>query len=216
MKLSSTTALLIVSCLIHAVLGAEQVGLPFRRLHVYHTINNGPYAKRGTIKYDHTSLKKSANTFEPLSEDPLILRVEGGIADRSSLYRVAVRIPGSDKELNASTPFCFLYGAGFKDHITIHVDEKGEPWHLDYLVPSSECKSPEQGTIEVQFKTQVTIMHPVPATRPQLEEIVQGSPDGKPPPEKSFLQKYWMYIVPILIILLLNGGEDSQGGPARR
>ena len=65
--------------------------------------------RRGTIKYDHASLKKSSNKFESVPEGPLILRVEGGIADRSSLYRMAVRLPGSEKELNASAPFVCAY-----------------------------------------------------------------------------------------------------------
>ncbi|KAG5357595.1 hypothetical protein CJU90_6435 [Yarrowia sp. C11] len=33
----------------------------------------------------------------------------------------------------------------------------------------------------------------------------------KDEPEKSFIQKYWMYIVPILLLLLLGGGAPEEG-----
>lgn len=41
-------------------------------------------------------------------------------------------------------------------------------------------------------------------------EIKVGA-DGKvvpPAAEKSFIQKYWLYIVPALIIIMMSGGEE--------
>lgn len=42
--------------------------------------------------------------------------------------------------------------------------------------------------------------------------------DGKviaPPPEKSFIQKYWIYIVPVLVIMMMGGGEEAAAPPKK-
>ncbi|KAJ3041131.1 hypothetical protein HDV00_009845 [Rhizophlyctis rosea] len=185
-----------------------------RKVDVYHSIDNGPFVLRGSITYDHTSTNKKAHQFEP-APGVTPLEVAKASEDRNTIYRLSVRGEGVSKELNASAPLCLVYGAKFQDHFTLHVNERGQPWHVDYLLPSADCKAVSQGPVKSQFKTQVTLLYPVPASRPQLEAIVQGTPDGKPPPEKSFLQKYWMYLVPVLILLLLSGGDDQQGGGRR-
>ncbi|SCZ96443.1 BZ3501_MvSof-1269-A2-R1_Chr1-3g02114 [Microbotryum saponariae] len=67
---------------------------------------------------------------------------------------------------------------------------------------------------------EVTIQRPVRPEGPVFkpvdpdEHIVVGE-DGKivpPPPEKGFLAKYWMYILPV-VVLLMMGGPDEQTGP---
>jgi len=50
----------------------------------------------------------------------------------------------------------------------------------------------------------------------QEQTPVQIDKEGKvvpPPKPKSFIQKYWLYIVPVLIVLMMGGGaEDEQKG----
>ena len=58
---------------------------------------------------------------------------------------------------------------------------------------------------------------------PVLAAPVVVNPDGVEPvqeQEKTFLQKYWMYILPVAILLFTSGGagggEEQEGGRAQR
>ncbi len=59
-----------------------------------------------------------------------------------------------------------------------------------------------------------------PGRRPLLESM-PDTPDGQPPQQTSFLSRYWYYIVPLVIVMLLPVGEAppsgaAAGAPARR
>ncbi|GAA6060385.1 hypothetical protein JCM10212_004638 [Sporobolomyces blumeae] len=76
--------------------------------------------------------------------------------------------------------------------------------------------------LELGFKSRhdvsATIVDPVVLETPTLavpletEARVQVDKDGKvvaPPPPKSFLQKYWMYILPAVVFVLIGGGSEE-------
>ncbi|GAA6043559.1 hypothetical protein JCM8097_001225 [Rhodosporidiobolus ruineniae] len=63
------------------------------------------------------------------------------------------------------------------------------------------------------------VSRPVRPKEQKQQQPVQLDKDGKiipPPVEKSFIQKYWIYIVPALLIIAFSGGdapaEGGQGG----
>ncbi|KIO22999.1 hypothetical protein M407DRAFT_244958 [Tulasnella calospora MUT 4182] len=58
---------------------------------------------------------------------------------------------------------------------------------------------------DVRYTPKVALRAPVPMT-PTGEPI-------KPPPEKSFLQKYWMYIGAFLLVLAVAAPPEAEGGP---
>ncbi|AOW06278.1 hypothetical protein B0I72DRAFT_139002 [Yarrowia lipolytica] len=59
----------------------------------------------------------------------------------------------------------------------------------------------------------VTITTAQAAPEAAIKEPVQlvNNEILKDEPEKTFIQKYWMYIVPILLLLLLGGGAPEEG-----
>ncbi|BGP12953.1 hypothetical protein JCM10213_006592 [Rhodosporidiobolus nylandii] len=76
----------------------------------------------------------------------------------------------------------------------------------------------KKAKVEVRLERPAAVELKKPA-HPELPKDQQKpvvlDKDGKiipPPKEKSFIQKYWMYIVPVLLIILLNGGEAPQEG----
>ena len=61
------------------------------------------------------------------------------------------------------------------------------------------------------------VMYFPPVVRPRkgIRDVQQENKEKgvKPPENKSFLQKYWMYLLPIAILLLMGkGGEGQEGG----
>jgi len=76
--------------------------------------------------------------------------------------------------------------------------------------------------IKVSVREPERLPEPV-LTAYQIQKAPEVLPDGtvKPaPPEKSWLAKYWIYILPVVIMLVLGGGppppEDAPPPPAAR
>ncbi|RKO91136.1 hypothetical protein BDK51DRAFT_31163 [Blyttiomyces helicus] len=206
-----------------------------RRLEVWHSVDNGPATRRATLAYHPTSARRGVNRLESVEEVVL----SPGTAGESALYRVSLRTRGENGiTLNATVPLCLLETAKRRDQFTLHLDSNGNPWHLDYLVAATECKNadilgplrnligPLSNRIPnfldlkdavTKFKSQVLISKPIEGARPKLQELVD-TPDGKPIAEQSFFQKYWFYIIPILILVGMSSAaeEPAKGGGAKR
>ncbi|GAA5983278.1 hypothetical protein JCM11641_002247 [Rhodosporidiobolus odoratus] len=75
----------------------------------------------------------------------------------------------------------------------------------------------EVGKLEVKLErpAAVVVDEPPRPAQPKEQQPVRLDKDGKilpPPKEKSFIQKYWMYIVPVLLVMLMTGGEEQGAG----
>ena len=91
------------------------------------------------------------------------------------------------------------------EEITLHVSSDNIVYHITYAIrPSSES---------------TTVVNVIPdrsiaeGPNPVLNTPVVVNPDGQPSEEeveKTFLQKYWMYILPIVILLMTSGGGGGQ------
>ncbi|KAL0949411.1 hypothetical protein HGRIS_009471 [Hohenbuehelia grisea] len=150
-----------------------------------------------------------------------------GLSAEDALYQVALEAD-TDQELwqTSSVKLCHLQQLK-SETLILHATESHNsvPYALDYFVapvlsdgscPPLEQNSPSPfhvfATKLSQLNTTVTVRNarlpPLPELRvpPPLNEA--GEP-VKPPPEKSFIQKYWMYIVPVLLALLLTGGPEE-------
>ncbi|KAK9480130.1 hypothetical protein V1514DRAFT_326490 [Lipomyces japonicus] len=90
-------------------------------------------------------------------------------------------------------------GSAEKDVFTIHTTPDGEVWHVDVaanrhgggLGSNVRVKTAVKGTLP-------TLKAPIVAEKAK-EEV-----------EQSFIQKYWMFIVPMLLVLMLGGGGGGQ------
>ncbi|CAG8611335.1 9034_t:CDS:2, partial [Paraglomus occultum] len=127
------------------------------------------------------------------------------------------------------TKLCLLWASKFEDEIIIHLDSSNNLYHFDYYTAVDHCNGTEMD--DARFKTTVQTIKSIPGPRPKLHGPVPVAEDGTvigPPPEKSFIQKYWVYILPLILIMLVNsappeegregqGGQSGQGGnrPAR-
>ncbi|XP_064115901.1 ER membrane protein complex subunit 10-like [Macrobrachium nipponense] len=83
------------------------------------------------------------------------------------------------------------------------------------LVPFvAVCRGESPEVSAVQHNTTVIIRSPTPAPVPdtatyieKMEAMKNEKAEGKD--NRSFLAKYWMYIIPVVLIMLFSGGGQE-------
>ncbi|KAF8591430.1 hypothetical protein K439DRAFT_1402033 [Ramaria rubella] len=150
------------------------------------------------------------------------------LSDRvdGSLYQIALEREGDTSETDwdlSSVKACHLAGAE-SDVLHLHIlHSNKEIYALDYFVRPTPhdggCPKALPGArSEVSFKnTTVLIRSSSIPPSPEFRAPPQLSPKGEPiqpEPEKSFIQKYWMYIALGLVTLVLTGGGAPDDEPS--
>ena len=98
------------------------------------------------------------------------------------------------------------------EEITLYLSSTNTVYHISYTIRPSSSSSAATVISVIPYGSVPTGPDPV------LLAPVVPTPDGQPPAEqveKTFLQKYWVYFLPIMLILLTSGGGGG-GGEQRR
>jgi len=137
-----------------------------------------------------------------------------------AMYQVALERPGVADDVwpTSVVKACHLPGST-SAYLTIHFSPSGLPFAVDHFVSpvlhDGSCPPPDTRKSYPALNTTITLMSP--RQPPQLELrtppplTAEGEPIA-PAPEKSFLQKYWIYAVVILGVLLISGPVDEPAG----
>ncbi|KAJ3739509.1 hypothetical protein DFH05DRAFT_1463856 [Lentinula detonsa] len=191
-----------------------------------------PFVERGVI--DSSGLRPSSslsqhwldleNVLENLISNP---KVDLGRV----LYQVALEREDSDRDIS-SVKLCHI-PLITSNSIILHIPHSAEistPHAIDYFVAPipDDGGCPRLGSdsvalaspFQVLSRLNTTIIHrtatlpPLPQLRTPPQLTAEGAP-VQPPPEKSFIQKYWMYIFAILFALMMTGGGSEEEGASR-
>jgi hypothetical protein len=153
------------------------------------------------------------------------------LAHSGSFYRVKAEVITSDgikTTFLTSLKACHLLQSQLHDSFTLSLD------HNNYIVGVSirsinldnvfdDCEGLSLNNIN-EFTTIVTLNPineaPVPNTNDfiqKLEREREAKEKGQTQDNRSFLQKYWMYLIPAVIFLLISGATnpETQGAAAR-
>ncbi|KAI0352903.1 hypothetical protein OH77DRAFT_1360614, partial [Trametes cingulata] len=172
-----------------------------------------PFADRATLLLSGSGPTAEARLVpsETLADDLLeYTHAVEGLKD--ALYQVALEHPGDSEQSQwaiSSVLACHLpYSTS--ESFTVHLDQNGDPFSLDYFVgpvphngacPKRGSRKAAAEASPVAFRpianTTVTLRSPSFPPLPQLRVPPPVTAEGKPvqaPREKSFLEKYWMYI----------------------
>ncbi|KAG9100317.1 hypothetical protein FRC06_004259 [Ceratobasidium sp. 370] len=198
-------------CVLVAAAVASNVTQP---VHVHHRVralgSDAPFILKGTVL-----LTPAGPSYAPAASFRGQLIAWAQASETNTLYEVALQTDANPADWpRASTRLCYVTAAK-EERLTMHRTRAGDVFAIDYHLSSvpndGACPSASPlflANTEVQLKSPSSPFSPRLRTPPPL------APDGQPimpVAEKSFIQKYWMYIVPALIILLVlpAGPEDG-------
>ncbi|TEB35617.1 hypothetical protein FA13DRAFT_1361944 [Coprinellus micaceus] len=140
-----------------------------------------------------------------------------------ALYQIALSADSGSARAISSVKLCHLASATSQS-LYLYLSEDDIPYALDYFVSpvprDGSCPStpPSKGFLEhfAQVNTTILLRTPSSPPSPELKTPHPLTPEGQivqPVPEKSFLQKYWIYISIFLVgIMLTSGPDESQQG----
>jgi len=205
----------------------------FHRLH-HPTAAHAQFSERGTVhiaENNTVSFQLSPSFAQDLYSFAQALHT---VNDKNLLlYQVALEREGDAAETQwdiSSVKACHLHKSTAESiHLhTLDLD-KPRPYAIDYFVSpvphdgaclkSSSNKLTAQPFSSQTFETFANVNTTIilKGSRfpplPQLATPPPISPEGEPivpVPEKTFLQKYWMYIVGFLLLTVLTGGGEEE------
>ncbi|THV08412.1 hypothetical protein K435DRAFT_847277 [Dendrothele bispora CBS 962.96] len=213
-------------------------------INVYHRIlvpnsSQSSFVERGILDSSSSSFQPSSSLSQHFTQFAEALRgsISHGDVDLDRvLYQVALERNNGEWDVS-SVKLChlpFISSETIILHIPDHSTES-HPHAIDYFVspiphnglcPRSSSKALEFSvsaltTFSKNLAGLNTTVSLTPAELPPLPQLRTPPPltpagePVQPVPEKSFLQKYWMYIAALMIALLLSGGapeEEQQSG----
>ncbi|XP_052065214.1 ER membrane protein complex subunit 10-like [Mytilus californianus] len=221
--------ILFLSTFIGVITDEEFEGLrTFTLEHSFDTGCTPVFTKRGTIAV--RSVKSNRAHFSPNA--PLSIEERNKLqvlADNNEIYRlrISVRNTGNSDEdyVTSYTPACGIYESSLSDHIWLHFDQSGELLGVSMVTEPSECRNIEVDSSDLMhWNTTVditqTVQGPQPDTQTYIEKLKKEEMEkkkGQQSDNRSFFAKYWMYIVPFVLVMMLAGNTDqnAQGGGGR-
>ncbi|KAF9097694.1 ER membrane protein complex subunit 10 [Mortierella sp. GBA35] len=117
----------------------------------------------------------------------------------------------------SSIKSCLLVASNFQERIALHLDQDRKVFAFDYYTTASECSDDHKKEYPItsldvfsDVKLSIDSTQNGPKSRFHKAQVIKVDETGKPEAEKTFFQKYWVYIMPLVIIFLFAGGEPEK------
>ncbi|XP_060079620.1 ER membrane protein complex subunit 10-like [Ylistrum balloti] len=196
-----------------------------RTFDVEHCLDNDQevptFTKRGTV------VVKSVKNNRAFLSEPVNLsldekRMLKNLVRANDIYRVRmqVRTTGNSEEdyVYSYTQACGIYESELSDHLWIHFDQSGEIIGFSISTDPAQCLGSSVDNSDLtHWNTTVdisqTILGPAPDTQSYIEKMKRDEMEkarGSQSDNRSFFAKYWMYIVPFVLIMMLASSADPQ------
>ncbi|CAL1276073.1 unnamed protein product [Larinioides sclopetarius] len=192
--------------------------------YIYHSLEPSTakpvYEQRGIITYFSNRNEAIYTEDSPLSN----VKIEKlkNLAATDDIYRVKISSKPNDPESSSAFSFtraCAVYESGLSDTLTIALDQSGLPVGIAISASPPYCTSSVVSDIQLlNFNSSVNIVPlvnaPVPDTLTYIQRLEQEKAEkarGEQGDNRSFLSKYWMYIVPFLIFVFISGASSPEG-----
>ncbi|CAL8073200.1 unnamed protein product [Orchesella dallaii] len=149
------------------------------------------------------------------------------IASEDGYYflKTTIKTPSGEQSYRSFTHAKSLLDSGLSDIVRVNLNPNGDIISVSYAMARNDFYSvphhlgsnrpPPQ-----KFNTTILVHHgetgPMPDTAPYLEKLEHerlAKERGEDPRDnRSFFAKYWMYIVPIALLVLLSGASNPEEG----
>jgi hypothetical protein len=196
---------------------------------LYYKFNsNAEFVPRGSIlvrpKTEYRSAQASIIHQNELTESDLKSLAsdrdkDGGTYYLKALYRrkKSDKNEGKEKVTETIIKSCSLYTSNLNDFLTVNLSPLNDFISVNLYTIDPECTNPPSGEpLSSRFNTTVLVetspLGPQPDTATyikRLEEERQSKMKEGREDNRSFLAKYWIYIVPGVIILMMLGGPEQ-------
>lgn len=180
-------------------------------MRLWHAFNDDPvpvFMERGNITVSSVRSGASVVGQNGLLPNEISTLKKLAVQDGKYILRALARTSsGSEFIFLTSVPACYLLGSDLEDVITIWLDSAAEPIAVT-VSSSGPCTLDNPFTN--MWTTNVVVRYtdggPIPNTSVYLEKLErerESREKGENKDNRSFLAKYWMYLVPLMIILFL-------------
>ncbi|KAF9352380.1 ER membrane protein complex subunit 10 [Mortierella sp. AD094] len=134
-----------------------------------------------------------------------------------AFYQIKLKDESRGWEAMSSVKSCLLVASDFQEEITLHLDQDHRVFAFDYYTTASKCENDHKREYTLksldQFKSikvDLATSEVGPKARFAKAQAIKIDQTGKPEVEKTFIQKYWVYIVPVVLMVLFTGGEPEK------
>ncbi|XP_014260282.1 ER membrane protein complex subunit 10 [Cimex lectularius] len=144
------------------------------------------------------------------------------LASENGLFVLKIAVKSMEKNhlsLLSFTKACALLEEDPKLSLTVNFDQAGSVIGVN-VAPKNYCRNkpesePVDLTVNLLLSYKFTEVGPLPDTTTyiqKLEKEREAKEKGQGQDHRSFLAKYWMYIVPVLLFVVLSGAANGDGG----
>ncbi|KAL4131260.1 hypothetical protein QTP88_008597 [Uroleucon formosanum] len=179
-------------------------------------IPNAGFTKRSSILVNLESRNDVVSTTTINDSDIQLLKQ---LASKNELYRLKVTVrtlSGKETSFLTFTRACLIVGSKLNDILTLHLDHLDSPFAVNLATTSNNCNSFNELDTS-NFTTTVFFRRPenspVPDTATYIQKMERerdAREKGKSSNNKSMLGKYWMYILPLVIFMMIAGASNPE------
>ncbi|XP_044728741.1 ER membrane protein complex subunit 10 [Chrysoperla carnea] len=192
-------------------------------LNLYHDLDGDivpNFVERGNLTI--TSLRSGSSQIYNNILSPSEKAKLKDLALNNKFYRLKASITnfdGTSSELYTFLKACTLANSNLHDALTISLDYSGLVIGVTQNVLNSEiCDSAHLAEHARKFNTNVFVQYtengPVPDTASYIQKMEkerEARERGESKDTRSFLAKYWMYIVPVALFIIISSAANPEG-----
>ncbi|XP_011501939.1 PREDICTED: ER membrane protein complex subunit 10 [Ceratosolen solmsi marchali] len=221
MKMHTSFAKILLVLSLSSFISASELDFDgWLQIRLWHSFDDEPtprYVERGKITI--SSIRSGAAVVSQPGLHNLNIDKLNILAKHGGKYRLKAIVQsssGSEITFLTSILACNLLGSNLQDTLNIWLDSSAEPIAVN-LVSQGPCslKNPtaQSWTTDVQMKYPDGGPMPDTATYIQkLEREKQARESGENKDNRSFFAKYWMYVIPAVIFVVLSSATNPEAG----
>lgn len=223
---------LLLATILHSSISHQQDPLTLKTdpltIDLYHKFDsNQQYKLRGSVfirpKTEYRIAQANILNQVKLTDSDLEILKEASGRDDTYYLKAVLRKKKGDQIIPLKTTqtlvkSCSLYLSNLVDFITVNLSPSNDFISVNLFTTEPECNGQVPDTLSKEFNTTILLesgaVGPVPDTATYIkrleEERLNKQKEGKED-NRSFFAKYWIYIVPAVIILMIFSGPAEQG-----